>query len=199
MIWNSGKACKEAENTVFSSSPEIQTVNTVSCEKLIGNARIRWSKIPFAHPVAPWDPIISVRAHDDRFHFFGGSPFRHQKVDHSLRLDEQVAAEEKDPEYYSEGEYAHHRDLNYSHDEETPLVRRARREAVVRHHRWEVTAQEDLISLVGEDPAVRLIKCSIHVHFTKTDFIKTFLKVESPKYVLLLEVWTQAELWGTVC
>lgn len=68
-----------------------------------------------------------VRTDDDRFHLFGGSPVRYQKVYHSFRLDEQVTAQEKDPEDYGEGEDAHHRYLNYSHDEETPLIRGRRR------------------------------------------------------------------------
>ncbi len=118
-----------------------------------------------------WQCIILimslVRTHDDRLYLFGGSPVRYQKVYHPFRLDQQVTAQEKDPEDYGEGEDAHHRYLNYSHDEEAPLIRSGRREAVIRHHRREVTAQEDLLSLVGEDSAVRLVKCSIHVYCSK--------------------------------
>lgn len=103
-----------------------------------------------------------IRTHDDRLHLFGGSPIRYQKVDHAFRLDEEIAAQEKDPEDYGEGKHAHHRYLNYPHDEQAPLIRSGRREAVIRHHRREVTAQEVLLSPIREDATVRLVKCRIH-------------------------------------
>lgn len=76
----------------------------------------------------------SVGPHHHRFHLFGRSPVLHQEVDHALRLDEQVAAEEEDAEDHGEREHAHNGDLHHAHDVQAALVRAALGEAVVGHH-----------------------------------------------------------------
>ena len=107
----------------------------------------------------------SVRSDNDRFHLFGGSPVRHQEVDHPLGLDEQVTSQEEDPEDHGEGQHAHDGDLHHPHDEEAPLVRRGGHQAVVRHHRGKVAAEE-VLSLVEQPAQVSLVESGrIHRSF----------------------------------
>lgn len=60
--------------------------------------------------------------HHRRLYVFGRSPVLHHKVNHTLRFDHEVAAEEKDAKHDGERQYAQDRDLYDATDKEFPLV-----------------------------------------------------------------------------
>ena len=81
-------------------------------------------------------PVASVKSHDCGSHVLGRSSVLHQKVNHALRLDEQVAAQKEDAEHYSQGEDTEDCDLHHPRDVEAPLIGRQDRGAAVgRQHR----------------------------------------------------------------
>lgn len=146
------------------------TVNNLSLSFEINFACINWKELQLRPCLKFCHHRALIHANYNRFHFFARPPIRHQKVNHALRLDEEVAAEEEDAEDHGEREHAHHGDLHGSHDEQAALIvrRRRRREAVVRHHRREVTTRQDPLSPVGKNinTTIRLVKRrAVHFHF----------------------------------
>lgn len=66
--------------------------------------------------------MASVKSHDCSAHVLGRSSVLHQKVNHALRLDEQVAAQKEDAKHHSQGEDAEDSNLHHPCDEKAPLV-----------------------------------------------------------------------------
>lgn len=73
-------------------------------------------------PLAYACPTASVEPHDRGSHILGRSSVLHQKVNHALRLDEQVAAQKEDAEHHSQGEDAEDGDLHHACDVQAALV-----------------------------------------------------------------------------
>lgn len=73
-------------------------------------------------PLAYTRPTASVEPHDRGSHVLGRSSVLHQKVNHALRLDEQIAAQKEDAKHHSQGEDAEDGDLHHACDVQTALV-----------------------------------------------------------------------------
>lgn len=120
--------------------------------------------VPNVETKAGWGSLISasVGSNNHSLRLFGRPPVRHQKVNHPLRLYEKVAAQEEYAKDHGEGQDAHDGYLDHPHDEEAPLVRSRRHEAVIGHHRGEVAAEE--LRRLVEQAALRLVQAR-GVHF----------------------------------
>lgn len=101
--------------------------------------------------------MASVKSHDRSSHVLGRSSVLHQKVNHALRLDEQVAAQKEDAEHDSQGEDAEDSNLHHPRDVEAPLIGRQHRGAAIgRQHRASPVAtgheHPQALSPVGVSP-----------------------------------------------
>lgn len=114
--------------------------------------------------ISPFSVISSlVSANNDRLDVFGGSPVRHEKVDHALGFNEQVAAEEEDPEHHGEGQHAHDGYLNHARHEKVTLIQDGCLKAAIRdHRRGDVATLEETIATVGEQTGrLGVVECRV--------------------------------------
>lgn len=112
----------------------------------------------------PCVPLAEADHH--RLHVLGRPALLHQEVDHALRLDHQVAAEEEDAEDDGEREHAEHGDLDHARHKEFALVLRENQRvvaaAVRRHHAVGVVAEA--VSAVEQQRALGHVEPRGDVH-----------------------------------